>query len=73
MAYNKKNYYERIVDIQNIVKEHQKKGATLIWIYNNQIKETYRISYSTFSNYLGISAAKELKKINKKNQGNENN
>lgn len=73
MAYNKKNYYERIVDIQDIVKEHQRYGATLIWIYNNQIKETYRISYSTFSNYLGISAAKELKKINKKNQENENN
>ena len=66
MAYNKKNYYERILDVQNIVKHHQRYGSSFIWIYNNKIKDTYRISYSTFSKYLGIPAAKELKKLEKK-------
>lgn len=69
MAYNKRNYYERIIDIQNIVREHQKKGATHIWIFNNHIRDTYRISYSTFSNYLGIPAAKELKKLKQLKSG----
>ncbi len=63
MAYNRRNYLKRIVEIQQLVLREQENGATLVWIYRNRIKERYHISYSTFNNYLGMPAAKELKEL----------
>lgn len=63
MAYNRKYYLKRIVEIQQVTLEEQKKGATLRWIYKNKIKETYHISYTTYSNYLGIPAKRQLKEL----------
>ena len=62
MPYNKKNILQRIIDIQNIVLENQKKnGATQKWIYHNIIFPQYRISYSSYNGYLAFNAKKELK------------
>ncbi len=63
MAYNKKNYLTRIVEVQELVKTHQKKGASLLWIYTHVIGPQYKISYSTYNNYLGISAKRQLKEL----------
>jgi hypothetical protein len=44
MAYNRRNYLVRIIDIQNITLEHQKRGATRRWIFKNVIKTLFEIN-----------------------------
>lgn len=61
MAYNKKNKLKRIIDIQNITLEHQAKGVTNEFIYNNHIKPIYHISRDCFYEYLRTNAKRELK------------
>ncbi len=63
MAYNRKNLLQRIIDIQEIYREHQKNGATDRWIYKNRIEPRYRISERTFYTYLTTSARRELEKL----------
>lgn len=66
MAYNKINYYKRIIEIQNIVLEQQRKdGGDMYYknIYWELVKPKYHISYRTFHTYLGIPAKRELKKL----------
>ncbi len=64
MAYNKTYYYRKIVEIQEItLLEQKERGSTLKWIYENKIKDIYHISYSTYSNYLGIPAKAKLKEL----------
>ncbi len=63
MAYNRKYYLRRVAKIQNIVLECQKSGASLTWIYENHIRDTYHISKSTFDKYLGVPAKHELRKM----------
>ncbi len=65
MAYNKRNYFERIVEIQNITLEYKKKGVTQIWIYRNHIEKKYNISLRTYNAYLAINAKKSLQDLNK--------
>ena len=69
MAYNKANYFKRIVDVQNIVLDEQKRKSdkSLKQIYLEQIQPVYFISYRTFSNYLNINAKAELKKLTRVN------
>ena len=64
MAYNKKNYYEKIIKIQNIYLEHKNKGISIVEIYRRYIQNDFNISYSTFNNYLNIPAKMKLKKLN---------
>jgi hypothetical protein len=63
MAYNKINFYERVAEIQDIVREHSAKGVPYSWVYRNLIKHQYHISVSTFYNYLGIPARAKLKEL----------
>lgn len=63
MAYNRRYYLKRIVEIQEVTLAEQRQGATLKWIYKNKIKEAYHISYTTYSNYLGIPAKKQLEEL----------
>ena len=65
MAYNRKNLLLKIIDIQKITLEHKAKGVTQQWIYNNIIRNQYRISLATFNNYLDINAKKEILKLDK--------
>lgn len=66
MAYNRKNQLRKILEIQEITKRHQARGATLKWIFENLIEHNYHISDRTFSTYLGIPAARELDKLKQK-------
>lgn len=70
MAYNKANYYKRIIEIQNIVLELKYQNEDLYYkeIYWRYIYPKYHISYRTFHTYLGINAKAELKKMNEKQQ-----
>jgi len=63
MAYNKRNYFTKIAEIQKIVLEYQDKGCTQVWIFRNIIKPKYFISMGTFNRYLSIPARSELKKL----------
>lgn len=63
MAYNRKNLLQRMIDIQQVYREHKKNGATDRWIFRNVIEEQYRISERTFYNYLTTPAKRELANI----------
>lgn len=61
MAYNNYNTLRRMVEVQNIVLEHKKRGASQIWVYENVIAPTFFISFSTFNRYLAYPAKRELR------------
>ncbi|WP_370860935.1 hypothetical protein [Parabacteroides faecis] len=61
MGYDNSNLLSKIAKIQSIVLENKKKGLSQKWIYENQIKDQFYISYSSFNRYLGINAKAELK------------
>lgn len=63
MAYSRKNYLLRVVDIQTITLEHTNRGATQEWVYWNLIYPTYKISKATYYNYLAIPARRELSRM----------
>lgn len=65
MSYNRKNILQRMIDIQNMVLEHQARGATQKWVYETIIWPTYRISERTYYYYLGHNAKAELKRLEK--------
>jgi hypothetical protein len=63
MPYNKSNRLLRIIEIQEITKEHLARGTTERWVYKNIIYPRYFISERTFYQYLGIPAKAQLKKL----------
>lgn len=63
MAYNRRHFFERVVEIQNIVLREKMRGSSQKWIYDNLIHEQYHISASTFNNYMCINARRELAKL----------
>lgn len=66
MAYNRRNFLEKVIEVQDVTLYYRKRGVTFIYIYETYIKESYRISYSTYSNWLGIPAKAELKQFKNK-------
>lgn len=68
MAYNKKNFLERVLTVQNITLEHKRCGVSQEWVYLNIIYPTYLISRTTYYSYLGCNAKAELKKIKAKGE-----
>ena len=65
MAYNSKNLLIRIIEIQNLTLEYQKKGATQKWVYRNVVKERFHVSYGAFKQYMGRNAKNELRELEK--------
>lgn len=66
MAYNKRNRLQRIIDIQQIHREHSKDydgEATDTWIWRELIFPQYRISKRTFDEYLVTPAQRLLKEL----------
>ena len=62
MAYSKKNRIQRIIDIQEIYKEHSKHhsgGCTDRYIYRELVFPVYRISERTFYEYLAEPSPKK--------------
>jgi hypothetical protein len=64
MAYQRKNYLEKIVEIQTIALKYNKQGLFYKEIYHTYIEKQYHISKRTFDSYLGINAKKELRDLN---------
>lgn len=63
MAYNRRNKLRLIADIQTIVLEHTRRGVSQEWVFRNVIWPRYRISRTTFYNYLACPAKSLLKKM----------
>lgn len=63
MAFHRKNYLEKIIEIQAIALKYSKEGLFYKEIYHRYIEKQYHISKRTFDTYLGINAKKELKEL----------
>ena len=63
MAYNKINYYKKVLEVQKLTRELKEEGVSYKEIYWQHIQSKFHISYKTFNNYLGIPAGRELKKL----------
>lgn len=63
MAYNRRNILSKILEIQTLTLEHRRRGVSQEWVYRNLIYPTYRISRTTYYNYLGCNARAELKRV----------
>jgi hypothetical protein len=68
MAYQRKNYLEKIIEFQTIALKHNNNGLFYKEIYHRYIEKQYHISKRTFDTYLGINAKKELKQLNDNNR-----
>lgn len=70
MAYNQRNLYERMMDVQKIVQEARKEQDDIYLkeIYWQQIHPKYRICYKTFHTYLYTNAKAKLDALNQKEQ-----
>jgi hypothetical protein len=68
MAYNRENFLLRVLKMQREVIEIQEKhhGIPMTVIYRDYIRANYAISYSTFCNWLGIPAERELRRLKQK-------
>ena len=71
MAFNKRNTLERIIEIQNIVLEHQRRGVPQTWVYHNVVRKRFYIAYATFKNYMARNARRELKELNENEEVKE--
>jgi len=64
MAFNKKNYYKKIIKIQEITKKELQNGIlSQKEIFFQMIEPEFDISIRTFQTYLGVPAKRELKKL----------
>jgi len=63
MAYTRENFLKRVADVQATFKAHNNKGMVQEWIYENHIKDKFRIGRTTFYNWLSIPVQRELEKI----------
>ncbi|MCT4698480.1 hypothetical protein [Tenacibaculum haliotis] len=70
MAYNKKNFYKKVIKVQNLVLDKKRENEDLFLkeIYWGFIYQQYDICYRTYCSYLGVNAKSELKKLLEKEQ-----
>lgn len=62
MAYNKKNYYRKIIKIQEITQmQRHTFGLSYKEIFHLFIEDQFNISKRTYHEYLGVPAARKLK------------
>ncbi len=66
MSYNNRNLLQKIIRVQDIVLEQKRKGVSQLFVYENMIRDTFLISYSTFNRWLAYPAKQELKHGKKK-------
>lgn len=73
MAYNKTNYYKKIIKIQEITEEYKfRQGFTYKEIFYKFIEPEFHICLRTYETYLGVPAKRELKKLQEIEDSNGN-
>lgn len=70
MAYNNRNLYLRIKDIQDLFLQYKTEENTTRFVYRKYIYPTYKISIATFYNYMNQNVRKELRQLNLFNDEN---
>ncbi|CAI9429717.1 Transposase [Candidatus Ornithobacterium hominis] len=73
MAYNKINFYQRVIKMQELVLQLQEQDEDMFLkeIYWQYVYPQFGISYRTFHTWLGINAKAGLKKEIKKVEKNQ--
>lgn len=69
MAYCRRFFLKRVLEAQLFVREIQEKhrGLPMSVIYRRYVKLRFHISKSTFDRWMEIPAARELEKLEEKN------
>jgi hypothetical protein len=63
MPYNKRLFYTKVIEIQDLYLRYKEEGVTNEYIYDRYVRTVYFISKKTFYTYLGINAKNEIKKL----------
>ena len=71
-GYNKRNKLLQAKDIQDTFKENYKQGMVIEWVFNNHIKNKFRISRQKFYNVMKIDVKKELENLENAQQNTNN-
>ncbi len=71
MAYHRANLLQRIIEVQDITLKLKGKGLTQKRIYEDYIKDEYKIGYSTFNTWLGARAKADYKELLRTQAQNE--
>lgn len=68
MAYNRKYYYKRVLEVQIFVRRLQKehRGLPMSVIYRDYVADRYHISKSTFDRWMEEPAALKLGKLSER-------
>ena len=71
MAYNNRNTLLKMIRVQDIVLEQKRRGVSQLFVYENLVRDTYLISYSTFNRWLAYPAKQELRQGKKPRPGDK--
>jgi len=71
MAYNRKNYLNKVLKIQQITLEYRAQGLYFKEIYHKHIENQFNICKRTYDSYLGINAKKQLREFAEKENTNQ--
>jgi len=63
MAFNRRNLYKRIIEVQEVALPEWERGVPFSVIYHRYIKKRFHISERTFNAYLGVPAKRKLKEM----------
>lgn len=63
MGYTKKYFLQRVREVNEVYLEHNRRGVSNEYIYENYIKHRFHISRSTFYDYLTIPYVDEMRKM----------
>jgi hypothetical protein len=63
MAYNNKNYFLRVQQVQEVYVQYKNDSNTTRYVYKNYIWPRWNISMSTLYNYLTVNVKKELRQM----------
>lgn len=64
MAYNNNNKFLRVKEVQDTYLLYKTDGNSTRYVYREYIWPRWKISMSTFYNYLAINVKKELRQLN---------
>jgi len=66
MAFNRRNLYKRIIEVQEVALPEWERGVPFSVIYKRHIKDRFHISERTFETYLGIPVKQKIKELESK-------
>jgi hypothetical protein len=65
-GYNRRNFLLRVKDVNEVYLDHHSRGIPAEYIFRNHVHERFRISRTTFFEYLAIPYKRELELLDRK-------